>query len=266
MLEKLKKEPRTVLAIANIVCFLLPWISIGSSASVGNYSEQATSGAINGFDLLNYSTIGGFLYLVPICIIALPYIKKLEKNQKYFYLGLPVFGIVMMFVVAMIVGSVGGSASVGVVDYSVSVNKKIGFWLSLLCNAGIVVWTLVRDFHVKTEEFDQLTSQVTSKAKDMASSLYVTCPHCGEKVTKGKRFCSHCGAEIITEEKVEIQPKKNICPHCGQENKEGMKFCGHCGQAMEIEEKKLECPACHKELEPGLKFCPYCGEKVKGDS
>lgn len=46
------------------------------------------------------------------------------------------------------------------------------------------------------------------------------CPHCGEKVPKGK-FCMGCGKSL-----------ENICPKCGEIQTGNAKFCVNCGTKL----------------------------------
>lgn len=73
----------------------------------------------------------------------------------------------------------------------------------------------------------------------------VACPHCGEMVDKGAKFCSHCGKATATE----------ICPKCGKEVEEGAKFCSVCGERL-----IKTCPKCGKETKGA--FCSDCGTKL----
>jgi class 3 adenylate cyclase len=61
------------------------------------------------------------------------------------------------------------------------------------------------------------------------------CPHCGNEVEPGQRFCGSCGGLLAL-----------VCPACAAENPLSNKFCGNCGadlvtpQAPEgIEERKV---------------------------
>ena len=48
----------------------------------------------------------------------------------------------------------------------------------------------------------------------------VKCEKCGHTSPKGIKFCSNCGAEIIT---------KVFCTNCGEELSPTNKFCSRCG-------------------------------------
>lgn len=65
----------------------------------------------------------------------------------------------------------------------------------------------------------------------MASPINVgsRCPHCGQEVRPGARFCGHCGQSTVV---AVAEPQTIICPKCGQMVRAGAKFCGNCGQKI----------------------------------
>ena len=55
------------------------------------------------------------------------------------------------------------------------------------------------------------------------------------------------------------------CPHCGNVLKSGVKFCGSCGSVIAGIPKTVSvpvCPSCGRPLTPGKKFCASCGYKL----
>lgn len=53
--------------------------------------------------------------------------------------------------------------------------------------------------------------------------------------------------------------KKAVCPKCGAPVKAHAKFCTECGAPLVSERK---CKKCGAKLKEDAKFCPECGEKV----
>ena len=53
-----------------------------------------------------------------------------------------------------------------------------------------------------------------------------TCRFCNGPVNRYSEFCEHCGADLISPEK--LVP----CPSCGVEVFEGTKFCPECGATL----------------------------------
>ena len=73
------------------------------------------------------------------------------------------------------------------------------------------------------------------------------CPHCGNEIAKGAKFCPSCGEKLVP-----------TCPKCGAELTPGAKFCPNCGEKL-----VKKCANCGTELAPGAKFCPNCGTKTE---
>ena len=61
------------------------------------------------------------------------------------------------------------------------------------------------------------------------------CPRCGIPVKPGKKFCSQCGAPILSPvANAPVKPARwpNICPECGFENHHSDRFCKGCGSLL----------------------------------
>ena len=52
----------------------------------------------------------------------------------------------------------------------------------------------------------------------------VTCPQCGNSVSKTSKFCTSCGTRLLV-----------VCPNCGVNVKATSKFCTSCGTPMQQE-------------------------------
>lgn len=214
MIEKMKKEPRMILAIINFICFFLPWVSFSALGSTEIFGEVYSTGeigtSVTGFGILEYSSIGIICYIIPIIIFALPFMKSTKKIIHYLYVFLPIIAIIMMFLVSILVASVGGEYSSDYFSISTSVHRLIGFWIAVACNIAIVVITAIKDFHIKSSkdlksslknaDVDHIKSQFSEAAKDLGSNIQksamITCPKCGSKVSKGKKICPKCGKSI----------------------------------------------------------------------
>ena len=291
VLEKVKKEPRIILAVINFVSFFLPWIATEAAVSLEVMGEDLGSAAgvsATGFGLVDYTTAGWLFYLIPLIIIAIPFIKKAEPVSKYLYLILPVVSIILMFSIPLFIKDL--ASNFEALGVEMNVKRLIGFWIAFACNVVCIGYTLMKDYHVKSKEdlkvninninVERITSQVSQvsdAAKEMGSniqkSLFTTCPNCGNKITKGKKFCSKCGAAVVeeTEQKQEAVPKQEVeqkqeavmrCENCGRELSEDTNFCPGCGKKV-VKVKEKICKKCGRKLEEDSKFCPGCGEKAE---
>ncbi|MFX0083249.1 MAG: zinc ribbon domain-containing protein [Candidatus Hodarchaeota archaeon] len=86
-----------------------------------------------------------------------------------------------------------------------------------------------------------------SALEKKVEKTYITCPHCGQKLGLGAKFCASCGLNIdvlepippkldmeeITEKKVE-KPKKelHVCKFCGMRIPKNNTFCIQCGMVI----------------------------------
>ncbi|HEY8423716.1 MAG TPA: SPFH domain-containing protein [Clostridia bacterium] len=52
------------------------------------------------------------------------------------------------------------------------------------------------------------------------------CPQCGATISAASKFCSECGAKIVS------SPAGKFCPACGKQNKPQANFCAECGTKL----------------------------------
>ncbi len=74
----------------------------------------------------------------------------------------------------------------------------------------------------------------------------LTCPHCGNPISKGDAICLHCGKSLIPEK----------CSFCGAPMKENAKFCVKCGQSRD----GVVCPECGTVN--SRNFCRKCNSPL----
>lgn len=112
----------------------------------------------------------------------------------------------------------------------------IGMGLGLMQNAGGLFSSMGQNVNIASAQ--------SSGAADDG----VTCPQCGAKNGKDRKFCGECGQKLIT---------GIACPSCGHVNPAGTKFCGECGTKL-----NKKCPSCGYENDMSQKFCGECGTKL----
>lgn len=112
----------------------------------------------------------------------------------------------------------------------------IGMGLGLMQNAGGLFSTMGQNVNISPAQ--------STKSTDDG----VTCPQCGAKNGKDRKFCGECGQKLIT---------GIACPSCGHLNPAGTKFCGECGTKL-----NKKCPSCGYENDMSQKFCGECGTKL----
>lgn len=257
-LEKLKKEPRIVLSVLNFIFLLLPWLSVSSSFELFGYTEEVQALSYTGFRLVNGSLIMVLLLLIPILFIAMGFLSNLQKYRKIIYLIGSAIAILLMVIESFRLGLSLGSG-VNELGVKISVNRGIGFWLTLLSYLGIIVATLVLDYKMSKDvlkekglkgAFSEVADQVTNTASEMAGSIKnmnISLPVNNTAETK----------EASTQA---VQAPTVICSSCSEEVPLGTAFCSKCGAKMN-EIKK--CSNCETELTEGSDFCSECGTKVE---
>lgn len=186
IIEKMKKEPRMILALINFLSFFLPWISLSTSGSTEIFGERISTGeigaSVTGFGILEYSLFGIVCYMIPVIIFALPFMKSTKKIAHYLYILLPIIAIIMMFIVSILVGSTAGSYSSDFINLTTSVHRMIGFWIALICNIAVVIVTGVKDFHIKSKDdlkkslknadIENITSEFSETAKGIGNHIF----------------------------------------------------------------------------------------------
>lgn len=129
MNNKIMKYIPTVLCVFMLVSLLLPFVSIGTSMSVGLISGSSET-AVNGFTLISEgSFLAILLPLMPIIIIIANYITSLAAYKKYICLGCSAFTILWL----LIIPKLSSSTSAEGASVDISVNRLIGFWIMLVC-------------------------------------------------------------------------------------------------------------------------------------
>ncbi len=226
-IDKIKKEPRLIIAALNIIFFFLPWISI----SVGDWGLDI-SGNASGFALISDRFSVFFLLLIAIFLLAIPFIPVIKAFTKLLYVAVPLIAIILSFIFT---AGVTGSA------FGVDVNHGIGFWLSILANLALIVLTFIFDFKINSKTikqkglqgvFSDVAGQLTNSASEMASGFSnpkatpanVVCPSCSNSVAQGTKFCPKCGTQL---------PEAKKCTGCGAELPAGTAFCSNCGTKSE---------------------------------
>lgn len=90
----------------------------------------------------------------------------------------------------------------------------------LLHNAGIQIAGAIRGMASQAGQAGKLSATIITEAR---------CAGCGQPLTRGGKFCQHCGAAVSVEQAAAVAHK---CLACGADNVATAKFCGQCGQTV----------------------------------
>ena len=227
ILDKMKKEPRMILAVINFISFFLPWVSLNASGSTEVFGEVISTGeigaAVTGFGIMEYSSIGIICYMIPIILFVLPLMKSTKKITHYLYILLPIIAIILMFLVSILVGSAGGQYTSDFFSVQTSVHRMIGFWIAGICNIAVIVWTAVKDFHIKSK--DDLKKFEKCGCRNYNLSVFRSGKRFGKQYSEicindlpQVRRQSSEGKENMPQMRLEPEGMKKIRPHTKEKN------------------------------------------------
>lgn len=232
--EKILKNINSIIAVLAIIMWFLPMFRL-KAYEIGYSNAPTASGfaVFTGMEFSDGSETGmnlssGFLFLCPLMLVLSNYVKKLEKLKRYSIFVAPVGGVLFLFLTKL---SVQGSLNM-------SVGASIGFWLYLLLNVLLLIlaYFQFKSIELDKEQIQKIVEGASAKFEDASQSLLgATCPGCGNKVMKGKKFCSKCGAKLPEES---VSSNKMTCSGCGKTVSKSSKFCPNCGKTIAEETKK----------------------------
>lgn len=246
ILERLKNEPRVVIAVAGIICFCFPFFNLEITGSVMGESFSAGSQIVSGLQLLNVSFLCIILYIAAIFQVVLPLMKNKDLVKKL-YLILPVVEIIFMFITyILLMGKGGVSADNDYGDVESKIRPVICFWLVILCNGAIFIWTAVHDYKIKNKDdikrsisninLKNISGQATETIRELSGTLHaagsIECPNCHQKGKQRKKFCAYCGTPFPEQEIKAPEKEMQKCNSCGNMLPKGAKFCQKCGHEL----------------------------------
>jgi hypothetical protein len=75
-------------------------------------------------------------------------------------------------------------------------------------------------------------SAATLPSRD--ANLASLCPSCGASVPPTAKFCSKCGAALISSQRNSVVQASHACEHCGTPMKQQTRFCKSCGMPTSL--------------------------------
>lgn len=141
--ERVKKNPRVIMAVANIIFLALPWVEAEANVNILGYGASAGS-TVSGFDCIKEGGFSMILVLLLSCaFILVEFIPNLQSKQKVIYLIGSIAGIILSIIASSAGGDVDTQTVEGVLN--VEIGRKIGFWLEILCFAVIGGYTVKKE-------------------------------------------------------------------------------------------------------------------------
>ena len=138
--QLLRQHILTVLSIVALVALFLPFFSVTAEMEVlGQSSSSAASTTV--FEAINKVLLGWALVLGPVLLIAMNYVKSLEKHKGLLAIIVPILCLAIEIITFFQAkgASVTASGGNGMVSAEIKVSLGIGFFVLILVYVGIMV-------------------------------------------------------------------------------------------------------------------------------
>lgn len=178
-MEIIKKHIITILCVLSILLLALPIASVEVSIEsewIGSIDSEAT---VSGFNALGNSLFAYILLIGPALLVAMNYIKQLEKYKGILAIAIPIVCLISLIIVIISAKSFSTSASAG--DYASTEAKikiGIGAMLLFLTYIGTVVAGAVT-YHNLTldkaglEKLKDSATNIMNVAQDKISNIKI---------------------------------------------------------------------------------------------
>lgn len=157
MNEILKKHSLTILCVLSIVLLALPMVSVTASYEVFGH-EQTSEASASGFSAMSSGIFGYLMVVGPALLIAMNYIKPIEKYKGILAVAVPVVCLIALIITVMNAGSLSASASNEVAEAEVSVSVSIGAILVGLSYVATAIAGMVtyHNFNLSNVNLDKI--------------------------------------------------------------------------------------------------------------
>lgn len=138
-MELIKKHLMTILCAVCILLLVLPLANVTTVTSSELIGETRAEASVNGFGALGMGVFGYILVIGPALLVAMNYIKQLDKYKSILAVVVPVICIVALILVLTQCDSISASASAGSANAKIEVSLAIGAYLLFVAYAGTAV-------------------------------------------------------------------------------------------------------------------------------
>ena len=138
-MELIKKHLMTILCAVCILLLMLPLATVTTVTSSELIGETRAEASVNGFGALGLGVFGYILVIGPALLVAMNYIKQLDKYKSILAVVVPVICIVALILVLTQCDSISASASAGSASAKIEVSLAIGAYLLFVAYAGTAV-------------------------------------------------------------------------------------------------------------------------------
>lgn len=138
--ELLKQHILTILCAMALIALFLPFFSVTAEMEILGHSSSS-SASTTGFNAIGHAFLGYGLIIGPVLLVAMNYIKQLEKHKGLLAIIVPIVCIVIEIITFFQAKGVSASASGGggMVNSEVKATLGIGFFALILIYLGMIV-------------------------------------------------------------------------------------------------------------------------------
>ena len=137
-MELIKKHQLTIVCILSIIFLALPLVSVDYDVEFMGQSGSS-SATVTGFDALGKSIFAYILILGPALLVAMNYVKQLERFKGLLAIVVPVVCLIALVIVVLSANSFSASASSDYASAEVSVKLGIGTFLVAISHIGTAI-------------------------------------------------------------------------------------------------------------------------------
>lgn len=200
--EFILKNLITICCVASIILLFLPFADI-SLALESSFIDTSSSTTITGFDTITgeASTVIAWLMLIcPIVLIAMNYIKQLDKYKSLLAIILPIVSIIAEICSLFFSAKSNASAMGETASVTLKSTPNIGFFLLMIAYIGTLIAGAMTFYGLKLSK--EGIAEFGNKLKEEGLSGLESMKEYGQKVSEGAVNTSQSKADSS-------QPVKN---------------------------------------------------------
>lgn len=186
-MELVRKHLLTILCALAILLLLLPIASVSVEVDSA-FVSTSQSKSVTGLNALGGSFFAWFLVLGPAVLIAMNYLKPLEKYKGLLAIAVPVANIVALIIVICRAKAIQGGAGTDAASVEVSTRIGIGSILLFLTYLGTIVAGAIEfhNFSISKEGFEKLKKDATGAFSNAQEKITGTVQNVADKATSKK--------------------------------------------------------------------------------
>ena len=199
--EMILKNLVTICCVASVLLLLLPFGKVTADVNVPHASSSSAT-SFTGLDTIfgdNSVVIAWLMLICPIVLVAMNYIKQIEKYKSILAIILPIVSAIAGIITMLTAGTSASASSVGV-SMEMKTSPQIGFFLLLVAYVGTLIAGAMTFYGLKFSK--EGLAEFGSKLKEEGFSSLESIKELGQMAGEGVSNVSQkikSGAETIQE-------------------------------------------------------------------